>query len=147
MRKIDLAGMEHLAHALAKKMMTWNEPIPPFNTRFPGVLESCIEVPFAATFDRELYPTLTDKAAMFFYVMIKNHPFQNGNKRIAVTTLVVFVMSNDHWLTLSNQQMYELAIFTAKSNAENKDLVIGALRDFFGRHLQKGGPPPLKAQS
>jgi len=37
-----------------------------------------------------LYPTLVSKASFLFYLMIKNHPFQNGNKRIAITTLFTF---------------------------------------------------------
>jgi death-on-curing protein len=47
---------------------------------------------------KRLYPTLVATAAILFYLMIKNHPFQNGNKRIAITTLLTFLYNNNKWL-------------------------------------------------
>ena len=80
-KRITVAEVELIAFELAKKLMEWNEPIPDFETRFPLKLESCIETPFQ-TFDRKsLYNGLVAKAAIMFYLMVKNHPFQNGNKR------------------------------------------------------------------
>ena len=39
---ITIAEVEFTAFSLAKELMTWNEPIPEFGTRFPHVLESCL---------------------------------------------------------------------------------------------------------
>jgi len=46
MRLITLQEVEYLAHDLAEQTMKWDEPIPPFKTRYPNVLESCIATPF-----------------------------------------------------------------------------------------------------
>lgn len=91
-KRINLADVEYVAFKLTQKLMKWNEPIPDFGTRFPYKLESCIETPFQ-TFERKsLYKGLIEKSSILFYLMVKNHPFQNGNKRIAVMTLMLFLI-------------------------------------------------------
>ena len=115
--------------------MLWNEPIPDFHTRYPNGLESCLSTPFAY-FDRKpLYPRLVDKAAILFYLFIKNHPFMNGNKRIAVTSLLVFLHNNGKWIKVKPEFLYKIAVDVAKSRPNQKDLMIGALKAFIGRFL------------
>ena len=87
MKIITLREVEYIAVRLAQEMLSFNEPIPDFSTRFPNILESCLATPFQVFSGRSLYPSLISKASIFFYLMIKNHPFQNGNKRIAMTAL------------------------------------------------------------
>lgn len=132
---ITVADIEHLAHRLAKKMFEWNEPIPDFGTRYPNKLESCIAVPFQTFSKRILYKGLLEKAAILFYLMIKNHPFQNGNKRIAMTTLFVFLHINGKWLEVDNQKLYNFAKWVAASDAEVKDATVLAIKDFLKKHL------------
>ena len=79
-KKLSVKEIKFGAHTLASKTMSWNEPIPEFSTRYPNILESCITVPFQKYGGKELYRGLAAKAAILFYLMIKNHPFQNGNK-------------------------------------------------------------------
>ena len=136
-KRITVAEVELIAFELAKKLMEWNEPIPDFETRFPLKLESCIETPFQ-TFDRKsLYNGLVAKAAIMFYLMVKNHPFQNGNKRIAVTTLLVFLISNHRIPKASNQDIYEFARNVAESKPENKDHEIQKINDFIESMSEK----------
>ena len=100
MKNLSIEHVEYMAHNLAQKIMEWNEPIPDFSTRYSGKLESCLKTPFQSFAKRDLYPTIEDKASILFYLMIKNHPFQNGNKRIAVTSLLTFLSMNDKWLNI-----------------------------------------------
>jgi len=87
-KTLSVDDIRYLAHTLAQKMLVWGEPIPDFETRYPNILEACIGAPFQ-TFDKKsLYKGLEEKAAVLFYGLVKNHPFQNGNKRIAVTSFV-----------------------------------------------------------
>ena len=135
-QRINIADVEYVAFQLAKKFMEWSEPIPDFETRFPNKLESCIETPFQ-TFDRKsLYKGLIAKASILFYLMIKNHPFQNGNKRIAVTTLLFFLLQNGRWLHVSNDALYDFAKDVAKSNAEKKDSVLQGIENFIKNALE-----------
>ena len=39
-KPITVAEVEHIAFVLAKELMSWDEPIPDFHTRFPNKLES-----------------------------------------------------------------------------------------------------------
>ena len=94
LKRLTIKDIEYVAHRLAAETMTWNEPIPDFGTRYTDALERSIEAPFQAFGGRQLYPGTLRKASILFYLMIKNHPFQNGNKRIAMTTLFYFFFQN-----------------------------------------------------
>ena len=109
MKKITLKEVEFLALNLAKEMMAWNEPIPDFGTRFPNILESCLAGPFYSFQGKNLYHGTVEQSSILFYLMIKNHPFQNGNKRIAMTTLFVFLYKRKKWLKVDNQELYNFA--------------------------------------
>ena len=82
MKKVTVKEVEYIAFRLAKEFFEFNEPIPDFATRFPNILESCLSTPFLEVFGKNPYPSLIAKASMLFYLMVKNHPFQNGNKRL-----------------------------------------------------------------
>ena len=120
--------VEYSAFKLAEVHMGWDEPIPQFATRFPQVLESCLETPFQRFAKRDLYRGMVEKASMLFYLLIKNHPFQNGNKRIAVMSLLYFLFKNDRWLTISTDDLYELARDVAKSKPEDRDRTMALIR-------------------
>jgi len=139
-KRINLADVEYVAFQLAKKFMEWNEPIPDFKTRFPYKLESCIETPFQTFERRSLYKGLVEKSAILFYLMVKNHPFQNGNKRIAVTTLVFFFIRNDKWFSVSNHEMYEFAIKVAESKPEDKDKIMSSICSFIKDNIEDYDP-------
>lgn len=133
---LELEHIEQLAHAIARETMGWNEPIPPFKTRYPEKLEACLGS-VSQTFDgKELYPTLVAKAAILFYAMVKNHPFQNGNKRVAVVTLLVFLYANNKWIQTDEQQLYNFAKWVAESPPELKDDTILAVNTFIRKNLK-----------
>ena len=108
-KRIHIEQVELIAFELAKDHFGYDEPIPGFSTRFPNSLESCVNAPFQTFDSRPLYRSLVDKASILFYLMIKNHPFQNGNKRIALTTLLLFLLLNGKWLDADSQLVYKIA--------------------------------------
>lgn len=129
-KPITILDVEYLAYQLAKRLMEWDEPIPDFGSRYPNILESCLKVPFQ-TFDRKvLYKGFIQKAAMLFYLMIKNHPFENGNKRIAVATLFFFLADNKKWLRASHAGLYEFARFVAASDPRKKAMIVQIIEKF-----------------
>ena len=71
-----------------------------------------------------------------FYLMVKNHPFQNGNKRIAMTALFYFLYKNKKWLRVDNQELYNFAKWVAESNAKLKEETIAAIRKFLGTYME-----------
>ena|SRR5687768_1855569 len=137
MKRLGLKEVQYIAHVLAQELMTWDEPIPEFSTRFPHALESCISQPFQRFEGRDLYPTLEAKASILFYLMIKNYPFKNGNKRIAVTSLLYFLITNGLWLKIDNQELYNFAKFVAESPAKFKDGMLGIIKKFIKTYKVK----------
>ena len=135
MRIITVADVEYLAFRLAKEHLSFDEPIPDFSTRFPNVLESCVVTPFQKFSGKSLYPSLITKASILFYLMIKNHPFQNGNKRIAITTLLTFLLGNGKWLKADTQELYNFTLWVAQSPSEFKEQVVAAIQKFIRNHL------------
>lgn len=133
--RISLIEVERIAFRLAQEHLAFDEPIPDFSARFPGALESCLGVPFQTFSGQSPYRSLVAKASILLYLMIKNHPFQNGNKRIAVTTLLVFLLDHGKWLAADRRQFYRFTVWIAASQAREKDYVVMAIESFIRRHL------------
>lgn len=135
MRILKVSHVEQIAHRMAILQMDWDEPIPDFGTRYPGKLESCLIQSFQTFGKRDLYPGINKKTAMLFYLMVKNHPFINGNKRIAITTVITFLMLNQKWLSVPSDQIYEIAVWVAKSDPKLKDEVVLYIEAFLKRNI------------
>lgn len=135
LKQLTIKDIEYVAHRLAKETMSWTEPIPDFSTRYTNALERCVEAPFQAFGGRQLYPGLIKKASILFYLMIKNHPFQNGNKRLAMTTLFIFLFQNKKWIKVDNQELYNFARWVAESNAKLKDDTVRAVETFISNYI------------
>ncbi len=127
MERLTVVEVEELAFELARKHMELDEPIPDFSSRFPGILEGCLAVPFQRFFGQDPYPTLAAKASILFYLMIKDHPFQNGNKRIAITTLFVLLYLNGKWLRVDMTDLHHFTVRVAESKPEDKNLMVAAM--------------------
>lgn len=134
-KNLTISEVEYVSHRLAAEMLRYDEPIPDFNSRFPNILESCLIVPFQTFEKKNLYKGLVSKAAILFYLMIKNHPFQNGNKRIAMTTLFYFLYRSQKWLRVDNQELYNFAKWVAESNPKLKEEVVSAVEKFIKSYL------------
>ncbi len=130
MKNITLKEVEYIAFRLAKERLSFNEPIPDFTTRYPNSLESCLAMPFMKISGKYLYRTLTARASILFYLMIKNHPFKNGNKRIAMTTLLVFLQCNGKWLKVDIKGLYNFTIWVAQSPAELREQVVMGIEEY-----------------
>jgi death-on-curing protein len=135
MKPLTVAEVEYVAHRLVQELMSWDEPIPDFKARFPGKLESCLIVPFQTFGSKRLYKGFVNRAAILFYLMIKNHPFANGNKRIAMTTLFYFLHKNKKWLRVDNQELYNFAKWVAESNPRLKNETVAAVQKFTKTYL------------
>lgn len=133
MKPVSISEAEYVAHRLASAMfieLGFKEPIPPFENRYPNRLESCLNQPFAEFRGHEPYSGVEAKALALFYFCIKNHPFENGNKRFAVAILLVFLFLNDMWIEIDPVRLYEIAKLVAQST-EGPTEVISFLQDNF----------------
>ena len=66
----------------------------------------------------------------------KNHPFVNGNKRIAITTLMVFLMKNKKRLKAELHELFSLTIWVAESETKNKDFILLAVEQFIRKNME-----------
>ena len=139
-KPLTIIEVEYIAFRVTKRLMTWDEPIPNFGTRFPNVLESCLKQPFITFAKKDLYRGIAGKASILFYLMIKNHPFQNGNKRIAVMTLLYFLYKNNKWLRVDNLVLYKFACAVAESKRENKEKILNSIQGFIKKYLTNLAP-------
>lgn len=137
MKRITVPEVEYVAHRLAGEMMDWGEPIPSFETRFPGILEGCLALPFQTFARKALYKGFIGKASILLYLMIKNHPFQNGNKRVAIVTLLYFLFRNGKWMKIDNQELYNFAKWVAESNPKLKNETVKAIEKFIKTYAIK----------
>lgn len=135
MEILTVKEVEYIAFRLAKEMLSFYETIPDFVTRFPNRLESCLATPFQSFSRRSLYSSFLSKASILFYLMIKNHPFQNGNKRIAMTTLFVYLYKNRKWIEVDSQELYNFTVWIAQSPPRLKDEVVKAIEKFLKLHV------------
>ena len=83
----------------------------------------------------DLYPTIEEKGANFFYLVIKNHTFIDGNKRIAATLFIYFlefyniVYKNSNQV-IDNNTLVTLTLLIAQSNPKEKDILINLVMNF-----------------
>lgn len=133
-KHLTVAEVEYTAFKLAEKFMSWNEPIPDFGTRFPNILESCLLVPFSRFNKKDLYRGLTNKSSILFYLLVKNHPFQNGNKRIAVMSLLYFLYKNGKWLSIDKVELYNFAKGIAGTEPQSREKVIIQIQDLINKY-------------
>lgn len=134
-KRLTVEAIEFVAHSLARETMSWSEPIPDFSTRYTDALERCLNAPFQSFGGKQLYPGMVKKSAVLFYLMVKNHPFQNGNKRLAMTTLFYFLYRNHKWLKVDTQELYNFAKWVAESNSKLKDDTVRAIETFISSYL------------
>lgn len=88
-----------------------------------GLLESAIETPFQEFAGEELYPTILEKAARLGYGLIKNHCMMDGNKRIGIHSLLVFLELNDIKLTYTQKELQEMVFSVADGSWEYEDVL------------------------
>lgn len=79
--------------------------------------------------DEDFYPSIEEKAATLLYLIIKNHSFVDGNKRIAAACFLLFLERNNLLLSdnsdsiVSNEALASLTLFAAASKPEEMDTV------------------------
>lgn len=95
-----------------------------FGKEKDGGFQSAIRQVYQSFDGQDLYATLEEKAAMLLYLIVKNHAFVDGNKRIAAACFLLFLEKNnllyraDGQPILSNDALATLTLFIAASRAE-----------------------------
>lgn len=102
----------------------------------PGKLESILSAIYQTAFGQEVYPTLEEKAANLLYFVVKDHPFNDGCKRIAAALFLYFLDKNgalfnkDGRKIISNSALVAITLMVAESKPEEKALIINLILNF-----------------
>lgn len=75
-------------------------------------------------FGEELYQSIEEKAANLLYMVIKDHPFSDGNKRIGSFLFVLYLQLNKLTTNINNIGLTSLALLVAESDPTQKDLIV-----------------------
>lgn len=98
--------------------------------RDEGLLLSAIEAPYQTFLGEDLFPTTLEKAVRLGYGLVANHPFVDGNKRIGILVMLVFMQLNDINVELSDDEIVEIALKVASGEYKYEDLL-----DYINKHL------------
>ena len=90
--------------------------------RDENLLDSALNSPFQTFDTKDLYPEISDKAAQLSFSIIKNHPFLDGNKRIGVHIMLVFLTLNNIKLLYSQKELIDLGLKIADSSFSRDDI-------------------------
>ena len=85
---------------------------------------------------KDLYPTIEEKAANFLYLIIKNHVFIDGNKRIAATLFIYFlefynILYIENKQIIDNNTLVAITLLIAESNPKEKNILTDLVMNFF----------------
>lgn len=93
------------------------------NVRDIALLDSALESAFA-TFDGvELYPTKQEKGARIGYSLISNHAFVDGNKRIGMFVMMIFLEINGIVIRPSNEEFARVGLAVAAGEMKYANLL------------------------
>lgn len=100
-----------------------------------GKLEGILSAIYQSAFGQDVYPTLEEKAANLLYFLVKDHPFNDGCKRIAAALFLYFLDKNgvlyrDNGKLISDSALVAITLMVAESRAEEKDIIVQVIMNF-----------------
>jgi death-on-curing protein len=107
-----------------------------FGVRDAGLLESAVLNCYQTFGDDELYPGIEEKAARTAFGICKNHPFIDGNKRAAVTTMLVLLRVNNIELSYTQRELIALGLGIAGGEIAYENIL-----DWIHTHMKGNAEP------
>ncbi|MBU4174417.1 MAG: type II toxin-antitoxin system death-on-curing family toxin [Actinobacteria bacterium] len=96
-----------------------------------GLLESAVSMPTAGFAGKFLHESLPAMAAAYLFHVCKNHPFFDGNKRVAVVAAEIFLNVNGMRLDVSNEELKQLCLGVAVGEISKDETIT-----FFEKHAK-----------
>ena len=98
-------------------------------------LKSIINNIYLSFDGKDVYTTIEEKAANFLYLIIKNHTFIDGNKRIAATLFIYFlkyydILIRDGKQVIDNNTLVAMTLLIARSNPKEKEILVDLVMNF-----------------
>ena len=99
------------------------------NIRDKGLLDSAITAAFATFDGNELYPTVEEKGAKIGYSLIANHAFVDGNKRIGIFVMLIFLEVNGVKIRPTNKEVVRVGLAVASGEMKYNELLYWILKN------------------
>ena len=117
------------------KELRFNEESNLFAIERNNGLESIINNIYQIFDNKDIYPSIEEKAANFIYMIVKNHVFIDGNKRIAATLFIYFlfyydILYKDSIQVIDNNTLTALTLLIAESNPKEKEIIVDLIMNF-----------------
>ena len=117
---LDVKSVAGIYKVISERMGEEGEPMPSFSLVNQSRLDSLVKIPQSKFFGVEQYRTFEEKAAIIFYTISKGrHIFPNGNKRMSVACLLVFLIINDYTLDVTPEELRNKALDLATSDTKD----------------------------
>ena len=115
--------------------LKFNEKSEIFGIERDKGLESIINNVYQSFGKQDIYSSIEEKASNFLYLIVKNHVFVDGNKRIAATLFIYFLnfygllFKGDKQI-IDNNTLAALTLLIAESNPKEKEVIIDLIMNF-----------------
>ncbi len=101
------------------------------DNQFAGIISS----PYQGFGDQDLYPSVQSKAANLLYLVVKDHPFMDGNKRSAAALFIHFldkngILRNGERLLVEGNALAAMTLMIALSDPSEKDSMVALVENF-----------------
>ena len=115
--------------------MRFNEESSLFAVERNKGLESISGIFIKVSDGQDIYKSIEEKGANFLYLIVKNHVFADGNKRIAATLFIYFlnfygILYKNNKQVIDNNTLTALTLLIAESNPKEKDVIIDLVMNF-----------------
>ena len=115
--------------------LRFNEESSLFAVERDNGLESIIGNIYQSFGGQDIYKSIEEKGANFLYLIVKNHVFADGNKRIAATLFIYFlnfydILYKNGKKTIDNNTLAALTLLIAESNPKEKEVIIDLVMNF-----------------
>lgn len=133
-RYLTYGDIAAIAYQLAEELFShWLGPMPVLTIlggeEGAGRLRGILELPKQTAGGKPAYPGLFDKTAVLFRSLVLNHPFVDGNKRIAAASALVFLLINRHVPCPTQAELVQLALAVASGQQKDLDWIAAWFHD------------------
>ena len=133
--KLDTRRIEYEECVKIINKLKFNEQSKIFAIERDEGLKSIIGNIYQSFANRDIYRSIEEKAANFLYLIVKNHVFIDGNKRIAATLFIYFlnyygILYKENKQVIDNNTLTALTLLIAESNPKEKEVLIDLVSNF-----------------
>lgn len=127
--------VEFVYNSFYKHFLVMGEPIEPWFKVDKKQIENLVDMPKGSFGGSDLYPTLSEKAAIILYKINKGHIFPNGNKRLSIACVLLFLALNGKDLKVTSDELTKKALEVAMSDPNDFEKIKFELKEWLEINL------------